>query len=114
MQLAERIVSPVELEEITRKARAVICYGSKRAVPHFTWSFEYLETSEDGGLTAYNASGDSSIENSLTITGIQLIRLLAHPEPIRGAAALIYNADGITALRLNCLEPVKWFSLLAI
>lgn len=113
MELAERMISPSELDRISSMTDAVITYDSENANPRFIWSFDVLAASEDdSSITAYRVSDSGAEGSSLTITAIDKIRLIAHAEPHKSACVHIYNAGHITELKLKCIEPTDWLTIL--
>lgn len=110
MELAERIINASELEHITSTTKAAIVYGSRKTKPCFEWRFDSLSASEsDSSVTA--SDGDTG-ESSLTITNIETVRLIAPVEPFKRACVHIYNAGHITELKLKCIEPTDWLTML--
>lgn len=110
MELVEMIITPAQLETIVSQTGANITYGSNRAIPSFELTF--VELSVDGDtLTAYTKSA-GEMRSSVTISGIDKIRLISHPETYVKAYALIYNNGLVTALCLSAQEPVRWTALL--
>lgn len=113
MELAERMLTTSELERIASMTDAVITYDSESVNPRFIWSFDVLAASEDSSsITAYRASDSGTEGSSLTISAIDKIRLIAHAEPHKSAYVHIYNAGHITALKLKCIEPADWLTIL--
>ncbi len=110
MELAERIINASELEHITSTTKAAIVYGSRKTKPCFEWRFDSLSASESG--SSVTASDGDTGESSLTITNIETVRLIAPVEPFKRACVHIYNAGHITELKLKCIEPTDWLTML--
>lgn len=113
MELAERVISPSELEQIASMTKAFIAYGDGKTKPFFIWRFDALRISADGSsITACTVSDSTTEGSSLTISGINEMRLIAHTEPLKSAYVHIYNAGRITALELISTEPIDWLTIL--
>lgn len=113
MELAERVISPSELEQIASMTKASIAYGDGKTKPFFIWRFDALRVSEGGSsITACTVSDGATEGSSLTITDIDKVQLIAHTEPLKSTYVHIYNAGRITALELISTEPIDWLTIL--
>ena len=110
MELAERIINTSELEHISSSTEAAVVYGSRKMKPCFEWRFDSLSADRSG--SSITVSDSETGDSSLTITGIETIRLIAPVEPSRCAYAHIYNAGHITVLQLVSREPLGWLKVL--